>query len=151
MLTEKLSGILESEEALLASILKIAKDKQRALVSNNREGLESCIKEDEKLLPRLKEEETSRIKAVQSIYLIAGKKTDDYSIGTLIDKFSDDLSDEEKVYLENKRESIKELINTITNLNNQNLYLINHSRQFINETINAIINSADRSILDKKV
>ncbi len=151
MLTEKLTGILKDEENLLSSILKTAEEKQTALVANNRDALDACIKEEEKFLPRLREIEFSRIKAIQSVYLTAGKKTNDFTIGALISEFEENLSDEEKNILTEKQEAIRNLINTITKLNEQNLFLINHSRRFINETINAIINSSERSILDKKV
>ena len=151
MLTEKLLEILTDEENLLSSILKTAEEKQVALVSNNRDSLDASIKEEEKFLPRLREIEISRIKALQSIYLSAGKKADDYTIGALLGEFEENLTEDEKNNLSEKQKKIRELINTITKLNEQNLYLINHSRRFINETINAIINSSDRSILDKKV
>ena len=151
MLTEKLLEILNGEEKVLASILRTAEKKQLALVGNDRDALDACVKEEENLLPRLKELELSRVKAVQNIYTVAGKKTTDFTITSLIQEFEESLSEEEKNNLESKQRSIKEMINAITKLNSQNLYLINHSRQFINETINAIINSADRSILDKKV
>ncbi|NOX18804.1 MAG: flagellar protein FlgN [Chlorobi bacterium] len=151
MLTEQLAGILKDEKNLLSSILKTAEKKQTALVSNNRDALDATIKEEEKYLPRLRELEILRIKAIQTIYLSTGKKTDDYTIGTLLAEFDENLSDDEKNNLASKQKAIRDLINTVTKLNDQNLYLINHSRRFINETINAIINSSERSILDKKV
>ena len=46
---------------------------------------------------------------------------------------------------------LKILVADLMKFNKQNIYLINHSRQFVNETMAAIISSPEKSILDKKV
>ena len=45
---------------------------------------------------------------------------------------------------------IKNIIEKISKVNTQNILLIDQSRQIINETIKAVVNSSNRAIVDRK-
>jgi len=151
MPVKKIIEVLKKEESVLQSLLTTATEKQVALVSNNREKLETCIKLEEKILPQLQDVEKARLKETKSFYAESGMTNENTRLEILLETLSEHFTEAEEKFIMQLQGQIRGLVQDLSKLNDQNKFLINHSRQFINETINTIINMADKSILDKKV
>ncbi len=151
MESENLITVLRRERKILNELKSIATKKQIALVSNNREHLDECIKSEERMLPLIQKMENERLSAINEMYIDAGKSRKDYHLETVIEEFAELLPHEIIVEINTIHSEIKIVVEDLMKLNKQNMYLINHSRQFLNETISAILSSSEKSILDKKV
>ena len=151
MEAENLITVLRREEKILSELKRISNKKQIALVANNRENLDVCIKDEERILPLIQKIEDERLYAIDEFYAENERIRKDYHIETLIEIFTRLLPDEIVAEIKRIHSEMKILVADLMKFNKQNMYLINHSRQFINETMTAIISSSEKSILDKKV
>lgn len=151
MLVKQLIDILHKEEEMLDALLDSANKKQTALTSNNREMLDDCTHREESLLPQLQAYERQRSLAMDKIKMEHGITDNSKKLESLISNLEHliDNSILEKIGTAHTR--IKNKVQGITKMNEQNLFLINQSRRFINDTINTLINKNDKAILDKKV
>lgn len=139
------------EQELLQSMLDTSVMKQTALVANNRDKLDECTRKEEALLPQIKSAETARLHEFVDIrskfnITITSNKLDEF-----IECLEDEISEEEIIKLTELQLNIKSIVSDLSKLNQQNMYLINHSRKFLNDTINTIINKSEKSIIDRKV
>ncbi len=148
---EKLLAVLLKEKQVLTELKGIANSKQVSLVDNNREHLNQCIREEEKMLPLIQKMENERLLVIDEFYNNYGKERVDYHLETLIEVFAEILPEEFVTGILAIQAEMKVLVTDLMKLNKQNMYLINHSRQYLNETMAAIMNSSEKSILDKKV
>jgi len=151
MEAENLITVLRREEKILNELKNISNKKQLALVANNRENLDVCIRDEERILPLIQKIENERLYAIDEFYAENERIKKDYHLETLIEMFVQLLPDEIIAEIKRIHSELKILVADLMKFNKQNMYLINHSRQFINETMAAIINSPGKSILDKKV
>jgi len=148
---EKLIDVLQKEKKVLTDLKIIANNKQVSLVDNNREHLNQCIHEEEKMLPLIQKMENQRLIVIDEFYNNNGKVREDYHLETLIEEFSEILPEEFVTGIMAIQSEMKVLVTDLMKLNKQNMYLINHSRQYLNETMAAIMSTSEKSILDKKV
>lgn len=151
MEVENLLNVLRREKKILNELKSIATEKQVALVSNNREKLDKSIKDEERILPLIQRIEKERLTAVDEFYVENRQARTDYHLETLLEKFSSILANNVADEIKSIHLELKSLVEDLTKLNKQNMYLINHSRQFLKETMATIISSSEKSILDKKV
>lgn len=151
MEAENLLNVLRREKKILNELKSIATEKQVALVSNNREKLDKSIKDEERILPLIQRIEKERLAAIDEFYTENRQVRNDYHLETLLEKFSSILANNVVDEIKSIHLEIKSLVEDLTKLNKQNMYLINHSRQFLKETMATIISSSEKSILDKKV
>lgn len=147
---EKLFEVLEKESKTLQNLLDLVMKKQRVLVQMDRENLDEIIAKEEKLILAVKKDEKARIEVVQSIYDELNLKFENPKLQVLMDNLGENISDDEKARVEEYEYKIKDLTLEISEVNHRNLFLIQHSRNFINETINILLNKK-KSILDKRV
>ena len=151
MEVENLINVLRREKKILNELKSIATEKQVALVSNNREKLDKSIKDEERILPLIQRIEKERLTAIDEFYVENRQTRIDYHLETLLEKFSSILANNVADEIKSIHLELKSLVEDLTKLNKQNMYLINHSRQFLKETMATIISSSEKSILDKKV
>ena len=145
-----LSEILNKQEKNLKELLKIVTSKQEALVSNNNENLNDLISKEEKLLLQLQITEERRLEILKSIYEENNIKNERFKLDVMIEALKDKLKKEFVEDIMNSKNRIKNTIKQVTKINQQNLVLIQQSRELLNNTIQAVINATNRSILDRK-
>jgi len=145
-----LTEILNKQEKNLKELLKIVTNKQEALVSNNNENLNDLISKEEKLLLQLQITEERRLEILKSIYEENNVKNERFKLDVMIEALKDKLKKEFVEDIINSKNSIKNTIKQVTKINQQNLVLIQQSRELLNNTIQAVINATNRSILDRK-
>jgi len=150
-MVEKLINTLENIDTDLSDLLVAAKMKQVSLVSNVNKKIEEAILLEEKLLLKIKNGEHNRLTIIKNFYSENGEALETTKISDLIQKFSKQISEEDKDKLNAFEASIKEKITEIKRHNEQNQFLIVHSKNFINETINTLAENSKKSILDKKI
>lgn len=142
--------ILNKQEKNLKELLKIVTNKQEALVSNNNENLNDLISKEEKQLLLLQITEEKRLEILKNIYQENNIKNERFKLDVMIEELKDKLNEEFVEELMNSKNRIKNTIQQITKINQQNLVLIQQSRELLNNTIQAVINATNRSILDRK-
>jgi len=145
-----LTEILNKQEKNLKELLKIVTNKQEALVSNNNENLNDLISKEEKLLLQLQITEERRLEILKSIYEENNIKNERFKLDVMIEALKDKLKKEFVEDIMNSKNRIKNTIKQVTKINQQNLVLIQQSRELLNNTIQAVINATNRSILDRK-
>lgn len=145
-----LSEILNKQEKNLKELLKIVTNKQEALISNNNENLNDLISKEEKQLLLLQITEERRLEILKNIYQENNIKNERFKLDVMIEALKDKLNEEFVEELINSKNRIKNTIQQITKINQQNLVLIQQSRELLNNTIQAVINATNRSILDRK-
>ncbi len=151
MLVQQLIELLKKEEEILDSLFDTATLKQSALVSNNREALDECTHREEGLLPQFQSYERQRRLTMDKVKMENGISDNSKKLEVLVSNLSEifDESVIEPIKVIHVR--IKEKVINITKMNKQNLFLINQSRKFINDTINTLVSKNEKSILDRKV
>jgi len=150
MEAENLINVLRREKKILNELKSIATQKQVALVSNNREKLDKSIKDEERILPLIQKIEKERLAVIDEFYIENQQVRSDYHLETLLEKFSSFLANNTAEEIKSIQFELKTLVEDLTKLNKQNMYLINHSREFLKETMATVMSATEKSILDKK-
>lgn len=148
---KELLPVLEKLRISLEKLLENAKFKQTALVKMNDEQLIQAISDEEKYIKLVKENEKERLNKTIEIYKQNGKKFNDYKLTVFVKEFKDSLDDKSLKYFLGYEKLLKKLTTDVMNVNRQNLFLIEHSRQFITSLMNIIYQDKTRSLVDRKV
>ena len=148
---QNLIDLLCRQKENLKRLLENAKAKQKALVDNNRELLDECIRNEQKLILAVQKAEGGRLQIITEINKEQGFEENEYRLSRLTANLGEVLSHEAKGAIVKSERTIRGFINEITEINNQNLFLIRHSKQFIDSTLKAVFGSNTKSILDRKV
>ncbi len=150
MKIEKLLTVLENQKKDLQSLLEAIRKKQEALVSRNTTALEDIIKQEEKLLLKIQNNEEKRLDSIIEIYKNLNISNDNFKLSKLISVLEGKTDEKQLKTLRGLNHTIKGYISEIMKLNRQNMFLIQHTRQFVSETISAILNTTTKSLIDKK-
>ncbi len=150
MKIDKILTVLETQKKDLQSLLEVMKKKQEALVSRNNSALEEIIKQEEKLLLKIQTNEEKRLDSIIEIYQKLNLSNNDFKISNLLSVLKGRADEKQLKTLQTFNNTIKGYISEIMKLNKQNMFLIQHTRQFVSETISAILNTTTKSLIDKK-
>lgn len=143
--------LLLKQRENLKRLLDNARKKQHALVANNRELLDECIKDEQKLILAVQNAENGRLQAIKEINREQGFEEDEFRLAKLTANLGEVLTNEAKEAIIKSERAIRLFIEEITHTNNQNMFLIQHSKQFIDTTLKAVFGANNKSILDRKV
>lgn len=149
-MADNIIQVLLNLKNALKSLHQAAMSKQKALVKLNYEELETAIILEEKMLLATRECEQARMKALEEFYISNHLNHESYRISELCLKFNPGSAESEIKKLRLLEKQIKSSIAEINKVNQQNIYIIQHSRTFIKDTIASLI-SANKSFLDKRV
>lgn len=147
---QDLITVLNKQEKNLNDLHKIMLDKQNILINGDDELLNSIIIKEEKLLLNIQLTEESRLKIMQKLFEKYEIDHERYKLEILVDGLKDKVSSKITKGILRIEKRIKNIIGEVTKVNNQNMLLIQQSRNLINETIHALISSSNRSIVDRK-
>lgn len=135
----------------LKRLLDNARKKQKALVANNRELLDECIKDEQRLILAVQNTESGRLEVIKEINREKGFEENEFRLAKLTSNLGEVLTNEAKEAIIKSERAIRIFIDEITHTNNQNMFLIQHSKQFIDTTLKAVFGANNKSILDRKV
>ncbi len=147
---QELITVLKKQENNLNDLHKVMLDKQNILINGDDELLNTSLIKEEKLLLKIQLTEENRLEIMQKLFEKYEIDHERYKLEILIEGLKDKVNDKiiKGILLIEKR--IKNIISEVTKVNSQNMLLIQQSRNLINETIRALINSSNRSIVDRK-
>jgi len=146
-LLELLRHQAENLDALLKTILK----KQKAIVANDVLGIENSTSEEEKLLSAINNTEKARIDFLNNYYDEISIESPSVKIDDYLLADADNLTEEHQDHILKLRNIIKKTTNEIIKINQQNKYLITHSRDLLKEIVTAIFSERNNSLFDRKV
>lgn len=140
-----LSEHSENLKALKENLLQI----QAVVIDYQISELDLLLPTFESLLKKISELEEQRLKLLRKIkekYSFDNNESK-VALSILLENY---LSKNELLELQSKEDELKLLIKNIQELNFKNLFLINHSRQFLKDLVSNLL-SNHKSILDRKV
>ncbi|OGU33835.1 MAG: hypothetical protein A2068_00315 [Ignavibacteria bacterium GWB2_35_6b] len=143
--------LLLKQRENLKRLLDNARKKQKALVANNRELLDECIKDEQRLILAVQNAESGRLQVIKEINREQGFEENEFRLAKLTANLGEVLTNEAKEAIIKSERAIRIFIEEISHTNNQNMFLIQHSKQFIDTTLKAVFGANNKSILDRKV
>jgi hypothetical protein len=147
---QKLITLLNKQESNLKSFLTIVENKKDALVSNDYELLNKVVANEEERLLSIQLAEEERLIIMQNLFREYGIEKKRYKLEFLLEALEGKINSKIVENIRYKEKQMKDTINEITRVNHLNMMLIQQSRSLINQTIQAIVNSGTKSILDRK-
>lgn len=141
---------LKEQEQNLKQFLECSLNKQKAIVQNDIENLHNLLNSEEKILSQIENNG-------KKISLVIDKLSKEYGLeleAISLSEFLNSVQNKSEVNIKVVnllRNSIKDLISKSSRINEQNKILIDHSRNFLRETIAVLIGLNKRPLLDKKV
>lgn len=150
MSLKKLIDVLDNQEKNLNKLLSVAAKKQKTLLDNNNEKLNEAITLEEKQLLKVQTTEEMRLSIMGKLFTEYSINNERYKLSILVEELSGKVSEVILNKIGSYEEVIKNIIEKISKVNTQNILLIDQSRQIINETIKAVVNSSNRAIVDRK-
>ena len=145
-----LFNLLKEQHQFLEAFLNTIVLQQRAIIESDLKGLEETIKTEGALLINFDNYEMHMTEMIREL----SKK---YSLNAQSGKLTDFVNT-----LKGKREfnpksfiklqiSLQKLMEQIMKINNQNKLLVDQARNFIKETVSALVNNSQNPILDRKI
>jgi FlgN protein len=147
---QKLLSVLKKQEKNLTSLLQIGLEKKETLVRNNYEKLSDVVATEEQNLLSIQLTEEKRLSVMENLFVAYNIDNKRYKLEILVDKLKGKADPNILTQISDSEMKMKSIITDITKMNHLNMELIQQSRSIMNETIQAVINSSNRSILDRK-
>lgn len=151
---QRLLKIYEEQSINLDELLSNAQCKQKAVINNQRLELEKYTNLEEQSLSKINRKELERENCIEKIFSDSGKlellnnKPNSNSIMNEIKSITDEESFNQLLIL---RESILEKTKSIGELNKQNLFLIEQANSIVKQTLNILLTSQTKPILDRRI
>ncbi len=150
MKTNELVTVLKEQEESLKQFLECSLNKQKAIVQNDIENLHNSLNHEEKILSQIENNGKKISSVIEILANDYGLELEEVSLSEFLNSVTNKTEINIKV-INLLRNSIKDLINKSSKINEQNKILIDHSRNFLRETIAVLIGLSKRPLLDKKV
>lgn len=147
---QKLLSVLAKQEKNIKDLFQIGLDKKEILVGNNYERLNEIISLEEQKLLSIQLTEENRLKLMRDLFSEFNIDHTRYKLGILVENLNGKIDGKILSNISFYEKRITKLITDVTTVNSLNMMLIQQSRSLIHETIQAVINSNNRSILDRK-
>ncbi|MFH0734172.1 MAG: flagellar export chaperone FlgN [bacterium] len=151
MPAKELLIVLEKLRVNLEKLLQNSKDKQKALISMDNQLLTETVGAEEKLVLAIKQIEQQRINTMTLLNRQKKITENEYRLALFIKNFRDELDERTVKLLKSYEKSIKTLSKEIMDHNRENMFLINHSKQFIHQIMGIVYQDKNKSLFDKKV
>jgi len=147
---QKLLSVLAKQEKNLKNLLKIGSDKKEILISSNYEKLNEIITAEEQNLLSIQLTEEDRLNLMHILFLDYNIDNERYKLEILVKSLEGKVEPKVLLQITESEKRIKNTIKEITRINQLNMVLIQQSRSLINDTIQAVINTSSKSIVDRK-
>ncbi len=150
MKIKELLKILDDQKLNLIGLVKIVKNKQNVLVNNKLEKLSEYMSLEEKKLLEIQIVEEKRLSVMQQLFSQYNIKSERFKLEILITALTNKIPQNFLDSIKQNEREMKNLIQEITRINQQNLLLVQQSSQIITETVKAVIDTSKRSFIDRK-
>ena len=147
---QKLLSVLAKLEQNIKDLFQIGLDKKEVLVGNNYDKLDEIVSIEEQKLLSIQLTEENRLKIMRDLFSEFNINHTRYKLEILVENLKGKIDSQILSDISLYEKKITKLISDVTTLNSLNMMLIQQSRNLIHETIQAVINSNSRSILDRK-
>jgi len=147
---EKLTKSLEEQEQNLKNFLECTMEKQRFIISNDIDGLQKILMIESQLLISMEDQSKKISDIIEELKKEHSLDLEENTVSEFINavKFKADTNIKVVHLLQ---DSIKDLIFKASGISYQNKILIEHSRSFIRETINSLVALNNNQLLDRRV
>ncbi|QQS35509.1 MAG: flagellar protein FlgN [Ignavibacteriales bacterium] len=146
----ELLNSLTEQQSNLQEFLGVVQKQQRALVENNLTSLEESISLEEKVLQKIEMTEKNREEIMKNLSSAYSIKIKSLSVSDFLKQIGN-VNHPLVQKITELSDAIKTVITDITKVNYQNKQLINHSRNFIKETVNLVFGTSGSQLLDKRM
>jgi hypothetical protein len=146
--------IYEDQLKNMNDLLAAAVSKQKSVIQNNRLSLEKSTRLEETLLSRINRKEIERMDCLQKFYSnqYGGKNPNVVNLSNLsIDELKKGLEENEYIELNKLRDSIKEVTARLMGMNQQNKFLIEQANSIVKNTLEIVLKSQKKPIVDRRV
>lgn len=147
---QKLLAVLAKQEKNIKDLFQIGLDKKEVLLNNNYDKLNDIVSIEEQKLLSIQLTEENRLQLMRDLYSEYNIDNSRYKLGILVENLKGKIDSKILSNIASYENKITKMITDLTSVNSLNMMLIQQSRNLINETIQAVINSNSRSILDRK-
>ncbi|MCW8848611.1 MAG: flagellar protein FlgN [Melioribacteraceae bacterium] len=147
---QKLLSVLAKQEQNISELFQIGLDKKTVLVENNYDKLNEIVSLEEQKLLSIQLTEENRLRLMRDLFSEFKIDNTRYKLGILVENLKGKIDNKILSDISFYENRITKLINDVTTVNSLNMMLIQQSRSLIHETIQAVINTNNRSILDRK-
>ena len=150
MKLQSLISVLTNQEKNLKKLLEIINQKKDALVGSNYELLNKLVNKEEQSLLDIQLTEEERLKITKDLFEQYEITSDRYKLEILLNSLVNKVDSRITQEIGDSEKRIKNTIKEITRVNHLNMVLIQQSRSLISQTIEAVLNTNTKSILDRK-
>lgn len=147
---QKLLSVLEKQEKNLKELLQIGSDKKETLINSNHSKLNEIVALEEQCLLSIQLTEEARLSIMHDLFLEFNIDNNRYKLEILLQNLKGKVNEQFISKISDLEKEIKKSIKEVTSINSLNMMLIQQSKNIVNETINAVVNSNSRSLLDRK-
>ncbi len=135
-LMDELIGILENEQEVYERLIPVVREKTQIIVKNDTAALQEITAKEQGAIDQITVLENKRIKIMENIKTVLGKKADELNLSTLISLLNN--QQKEKRALSLIHDKLKDTINTLAEINDRNKFLIQQSLEMIEFNMNFI-------------
>ena len=150
MKTNELVTVLKEQEESLKQFLACSLNKQKAIVQNDIENLHHSLNHEEKIISQIENNGKKISSIIEKLAKDYGLELEAVSLSEFLNSMTNKSEIHIKVIIL-LRNSIIDLISKSSKIKEQNKILIDHSRNFLRETISVLIGLSKRPLLDRKI
>ena len=147
---QKLLSVLDKQEKNIQKLLQIGSYKKETLINSNYTKLNEIVTLEEQCLLSIQLTEEARLSIMHDLFLEFNIDNNRYKLEILLQNLKGKVNEQFISKISDLEIGIKKSIKEVTSINSLNMMLIQQSKNIVNETINAVVNSNSRSILDRK-
>ncbi len=136
LLLDKLLVLLAGETEVLRCLLSVMQKEKGVMVESDLDGLNTLSKEKEILLLKIRIFEEQRLKIIKSLADFTGNESEKLTLNKLAQIVKEPYSSR----FENEHSRFSSLLQTIQEVNQGNMYLMNHSLGVVRSSLKLIGN-----------
>lgn len=148
---KNLFDLLSEQEKNLTQLLNVVVKKQRAIIENNYQALDDSVFQEETILTQIVNVEKKRIELTSKMVQKYQLKVESLKLSHFLDSISKYIPTEMYDEFQELKLSIREKSEKVNKTNEQNMALIEHSREFIKQTLAILTNGSKKQILNVKM
>ncbi len=153
MIEKELCELLLQEDKIIKSLISEAKQKQSVIVQNDYDGLNKVTENESSLLSSLDRVSRKQQKLVSQFFDINSLDENGKPriLSILVNDYKELFNPAQLEKLNKLRVEVRNHVKTLTDLNYQNRFLIEHASSLVKETISLLLKTRKSSLIDRKI
>lgn len=144
-------AILERQNSNLNRLLSLAIEKREATIKMESKKVQEIVAKEERALLGVNSAEQERLQFQNNLLQTNNLSVENTQIITFIKAIKKLLNENEIKSIIKLQDEMKKIIKEIHKINENNLYLTEHSINFIKKTVDTILGDKNKSILDRRI